>query len=206
MSTPIPTQTPNAARPKRSRIPLLLIAFCFFAPVVAAWFLQSPLSSFRPAPTKNQGELISPVVAINQAQFETVQSVPRGNWEAQWTLLYLPSPSCGSCEERLKLIAHIRQAAGREMERVNLQILSTRRFSLPPEAKFSTALASDTQWQPLLQSVGLKPDGGLVILDPLGNAVMRFPADFDGNKVRKDLMRLLKVSQTGKTQSTGIIG
>ena len=56
----------------------------------------------------------------------------------------------------------------------------------------------------LLQELGLQA-GGLVILDPLRNAMMRYPSAFDGSKVRKDLARLLKASQVGKKQSTGVI-
>jgi hypothetical protein len=198
--------TPSVAIKKRSKLPLFLIALCFFAPVIVAWFLQSPLSDYKPQPTKNFGDLITPVVPIDFAQFQAQQTSPKSAAEAQWSLLYLPAANCGACEDRVKLLAHIRQAAGREIDRVNLHIISDRRFELPAEAKFSTFLAIPADLQKLQQRLRLSNDGGLLIVDPLGNAVMRFAGDFDGTKVRKDLMRLLKVSQTGKSKSTGVIG
>jgi hypothetical protein len=198
----IPAQT---SLPKRSKLPLILIALCFFAPVVAAWFLQSPLSDFKATATKNFGDLITPVVPINRQGLQVLQSAQKSNAEAQWTMLYLPAPDCGTCAERIELLAHIRQATGRNIDRVNLEVISDRRFDLPPQAQISTFLAPAPQWQMLLNTLQLPAQGGLVILDPLGNAVMRFPADFDGTQVRKDLTRLLKVSQTGKSKSTGVM-
>jgi hypothetical protein len=35
------------------------------------------------------------------------------------------------------------------------------------------------------------------VIDPIGNLMMRFPADPDLNRVKKDLVHLLKVSRIG---------
>ena len=35
------------------------------------------------------------------------------------------------------------------------------------------------------------------VIDPLGNLMMSYPADADANRMRKDLARLLRVSQVG---------
>lgn len=188
----------------RSRLVLVLIGLCFLAPILIALAFQSPFMHFRPAASKNFGELINPVQLVEATSFQTLLETPPGPREANWSLLYLPPAACGACTAELDLLAHIRQAMGRELDRVQLEVISERRFELPKEAGFTVRLAATDQQQALLTRLGLS-DGGLVILDPLRNAMMRYPSQFDGSKVRKDLARLLKASQVGKSQSTGVI-
>ncbi len=194
------------------RLTLILIALCFAAPVFLAILFQSPLLNYHPAPTKNLGELISPVVPVpepNSATADsgglvTTQSTPEINAEGQWTMLYLAPTSCGNCVEQTSLLAHIRLAMGRELGRVKLELISPSSFTLPPEANFTVRRSEPEKHAALLRSLGLT-DGGVVLLDPLRNAMMRYPANFDGSKIRKDLARLLKASQVGKKQSSGVI-
>ena len=204
---------PNSVPSKlRGRLTLGLIALCFGAPVFLAILFQSPLLNYHPAPTKNLGELISPVVPVQlpeandatNAGLVTTQSAPEINAEGQWTMLYFPPTACGPCVEQTSLLAHVRLAMGRELGRVKLELISTREFALPTEANFTVRRSEAKKHAALLQSLGLS-DGGVVLLDPLRNAMMRYPANFDGSKIRKDLARLLKASQLGKKQSSGVI-
>ena len=195
----------------RARLTLGLIALCFGTPVFLALLFQSPLLNYRPAPTKNLGELISPVVALpeldkdSNANLVTTQSAAVTNADAQWTMLYFPPTACGNCVEQTSLLAHVRLAMGRELGRVKLELISPSAFALPPEANFTVRRSNAKKHAALLQSLGLT-EGGVVLLDPLRNAMMRYPANFDGSKIRKDLARLLKASQLGKKQSSGVIG
>jgi len=196
----------------RGRLTLGLIALCFGAPVFLAMLFQSPLLNYHPAPTRNLGVLISPVVpmpepnggASESSGLVTTQRAPEINAEAQWTMLYFAPTACGSCIEQTSLLAHVRQAMGRELGRVKLELISPGSFTLPPEANFTVRRSEPTKLAALLHSLGLT-DGGVVLLDPLRNAMMRYPANFDGSKIRKDLARLLKASQLGKKQSSGVI-
>ena len=191
------------------RLTLILIAFCFAAPVFLAMLFQSPLLHYRPTPTKNLGVLISPVVPVNllgpNSGLVTSQSAVETIAEAQWTLLYLAPAACGACVEQTSMLAHVRVSMGRELGRVKLELISPSAISLPPEANFTVRRSEPSKHSALLASLGLS-DGGVVLLDPLSNAMMRYPANFDGSKIRKDLARLLKASQLGKKQSSGIIG
>ncbi len=199
-------QKPNRAR---SRTVLIMLALCFVAPIAIALALQSSWIDYNPAPTRNFGALISPVVAVQNASAAIRQQAPANAAEAQWTLLYVPG-ACGACTQELDLLAHIRQATGREMSRVNLTIWAVQDFTLPPaQAKFSVHgfdARTLAQWK---QQLGLPEQGGVVFVDPLGNAMLRHvPAnngELDGSKIRKDLMRLLRAAQAGKRQSTGIM-
>ena len=196
----------------RARLTLGLIALCFVAPVFLAILFQSPLLNYRPAPTKNLGELISPVVPVPLPESNdgpntglvTTQSAPVINADGQWTMLYFAPNACGSCVEQTSMLAHVRLAMGRELGRVKLELISPSNFTLPPEANFTVRRSDPSKHAALLRSLGLS-DGGVVLLDPLRNAMMRYPTNFDGSKIRKDLARLLKASQLGKKQSSGVI-
>ncbi len=214
----MPNNSPNntsliqASNKLRGRLTLGLIALCFVAPVFLAILFQSPLLNYHPAPTKNLGELISPVVPVPvpklsdgaNADFVTTQSAPEINADGQWTMLYFAPSACGSCVEQTSLLAHVRLAMGRELGRVKLELISPSNFTLPPEANFTVRRSNASRHAALLHDLGLS-DGGVVLLDPLRNAMMRYPANFDGSKIRKDLARLLKASQLGKKQSSGVI-
>ena len=41
------------------------------------------------------------------------------------------------------------------------------------------------------------PRDHLYVIDPIGNLMMRFPKEADLNRVKKDLIQLLKASQIG---------
>jgi hypothetical protein len=198
--------TPPASK-LRSRFTLVLIALCFGAPIFFALLFQSPLLNYRPAPTKNFGVLISPVVPIPAPGViggAITQSAVQLNVEAQWTVLYLPPSQCGACVEQTSLLAHIRLAMGRDLDRVRLALISENAFVLPKAAEFTVRRTAPKAQLALLKNLGLE-QGGVVLVDPLGNAMMRYPAEFDGTKIRKDLARLLKASQVGKQQSSGVI-
>lgn len=207
ITDPIPT-----SNKLRGRLTLGLIVLCFVAPVFLAMLFQSPLLNYHPAPTKNLGELINPVVPVPlpesndgaNADFVTTQYAPEINADGQWTMLYFAPSACGSCVEQTSLLAHVRLAMGRELGRVKLELISPSNFTLPPEANFTVRRSNPSKHAALLHDLGLI-DGGVVLLDPLRNAMMRYPANFDGSKIRKDLARLLKASQLGKKQSSGVI-
>jgi len=44
---------------------------------------------------------------------------------------------------------------------------------------------------------GRRIEDYLYVVDPLGNLMMRFPADGEPTKIRKDISRLLKASRVG---------
>ncbi len=206
---PMPALANTATAPGRlrSRLTLVLIALCFGAPIFFALLFQSPLLNYRPAPTKNFGELIRPVVPVpapGAAGGAITQAAAVLNVDAQWTVLYLPPAECGACVAQTSLLAHIRLAMGRDLDRVKLALISANAFVLPTAAEFTVRRTEPGVQQTLLKSLGLEL-GGVVLVDPLGNAMMRYPAEFDGTKIRKDLARLLKASQVGKKQSSGVI-
>jgi hypothetical protein len=55
-----------------------------------------------------------------------------------------------------------------------------------------------TTLQEIIAKVAAKDEqGSLLIMDPLGNLMMKYPAGYDPYKVRNDLSKLLRISQIG---------
>ena len=49
----------------------------------------------------------------------------------------------------------------------------------------------------LLAALPAAPEGGIFLVDPLGNLILRYPADPDIKKLHKDIGRLLYASRIG---------
>ena len=190
----------------RSRWPLVLLALIFAAPLALSLLLQSPLGHWEPTRTRNLGELIRPVVPLASVPIPARQQAPQSTAEAPWTLFYIAPANCASsCAARLNLLEKIRESQGREMPRIRLEVVEAMQQPVQASELWTVRSGEQVALDKLTTSLGLQA-GGLVLLDPFRNAMLRYPADFDGSMVRKDLNRMLKVSQAGKSRSTGLVG
>ncbi len=187
------------ANQRRSRLTLILIAGIFFTPVLIALALQTPWFHYNAEPTKNFGSLITPVQPIGSWLVSPHQSSTETFGEAPWTLLLISRAGCAdACLVKAKEIAAIKQIQGRNRNRVKLQLLGADAANTAPDATWSTYVLPNAQFDVLIKTLGVE-DQALVMLDPLGNAMMHYPANFDGTGVRKDLTRMLKISKAGRT-------
>ncbi len=123
--------------------------------------------------------------------------------KGQWLLLSAHSGECPStCEKHLYLQRQLRESMGREKDRIDwVWIVDD---AAPVRAPIQSAASQGT----VLRASGnviahwLRLDAPdayrehLYIVDPMGNLMMRFPADPDPKQVRKDLDRLLRASSS----------
>ena len=109
----------------------------------------------------------------------------------------------GDCDKRLYMQRQLRDMLGRERERIDKIWLVTDDAELP--AALRTALQADAGLRVLRAprealAAWLQPDAGhaledhLYLVDPMGEWMMRMPADPDPAKVKRDLDRLLRAS------------
>lgn len=171
---------------KPRSLQLTLIFLAFAAPVTIAVLLQTPWFHYEPTSTRNRGELIQPVLPI--AAGETAQALFADNHH--WSVLVrFPAECTGPCAERLTLLSRLRQAAGKEMDRVRLV------------AWVDGPTDPGEPWTPFRApqdfALALEP-GAVALVDPIGNAMMRYRVDADPTDVRKDLAHLLRWSKTGE--------
>ncbi len=172
----------------RRQIQLLLIVAAFLLPAMVALLLQTRWFHWDPQSTRNRGQLIEPVLALG-AEVTTAKVVADGR---RWSvLLRVPANCDAGCMRRVALFGRIREAQGKEKDRVQMVAW--------PGAPGGTD-ADWTPWQPtpdLAARLALA-EGAVILIDPLGNAMMRYGSDVDPTDVRKDLAHLLRWSKLGK--------
>ncbi len=170
----------------KRRLQLTLIVLAFLLPAVIAILLQTRWLHWDPASTRNRGELIRPVLALAAGSDALIADGHR--WGV---LVRMPAACDAGCERRLALLGRVREAQGKEMERVRM-------LAWTPEGR--PAAPPWTDWRPDARQQELLRlgEGETALIDPLGNAMMRYRADADPSDVRKDLAHLLRWSKVGK--------
>jgi hypothetical protein len=203
-SLPAPGQ-PGArtADTRAGRWKMILVLLVCASPVVASYFTYYVI---RPEGRRNFGELVEPQRPLPALATRALDG-KAGELTAlkhQWLLLGVAGGACDArCEQNLYFQRQLRESMGREKERMDRVWLvnddaPVRPALLPALAGASVlyvAPAGLVQW--LEPSPGQRLQDHLYLVDPLGNLMMRFPADMDAPaaaKAKRDLDRLLRAS------------
>lgn len=177
---------------------LLALIGLFMLPIVASVLAYNFLDL---KPTANYGELITPPAAAPTQRLARPDGTPFtfGDLAGKWILVATDSADCAAaCREKLVTMRQVRQALGRNAERVQRVLLADGSRAPPPGALdpfpgMLVALSGERTVPP--------PFGGdaghIYLVDPNGNVMMRWPAAPDARRMLKDLERLLKASQIG---------
>jgi hypothetical protein len=205
-----PTPALDARSRGRSRLVLVLLFLAFLAPVLGAWLLH--WAGAGPG-TVVRGTLVEPPRPLGLPPLRLPDGAPLSAdlLSGRWTLLFVGDGVCDApCIEALLILRQVRLAVGEDMRRVQ-------RLWLPDVAPGPEAMAGILAEHPgLLIGVsgggaredfvrefpapagGAGPPGRIYIVDPLGNAVVAYPAvGGEPKHILKDLQRLLKVSRIG---------
>lgn len=190
----------------RVRLELVLLAMVFAAPIIGALV-------WRPAGSVNHGELVEPARPISDVLLQTLDgnAFRFAELQPRWALLYFSGRQCENpCHSVLSKIRQIRLAQGRHIRRiVNVLILDDGATeNIAPLIKHRypglVALTGPPESIELLMSqfslhpeYSMEPSGRIYLVDPLGNLVMSYAVDADPTGMKRDLMRLLRVSQVG---------
>ncbi len=179
------------------------LALWFFGPLAVAGYLYFD-TDWRPGERNNHGELVVPAVPLPDVRLPT----PDGTLTAEtflrdrWSLVYLGRTPCeAACQEALYNGRQMRLALGRLMERVERVYLHV---GEPPEAAFvatehpdlQVADASVPAAAELLEAFEGQAEGYWLV-DPLGNLMMRYPANEPPRGMMDDIKRLLRLSRIG---------
>lgn len=194
-----------AQRLRQGRLKMLLVMLVCAAPVVASYFTYYVI---RPDGRTNYGDLILPTRPVPAILTQSLKS-GKGDLnelKGQWLLVSVAGGDCTQqCQEHLYFQRQMRESLGREKERLDWVWL------IPDEAVVSSALAKALEQATVLRvsqgdlSQWLQPAAGhqlqdhLYVVDPLGNWMMRFPANMgraEAAKAKKDLERLLRASSS----------
>lgn len=194
----------DKTKTSKNRFTVFALVTVFVLPVVLAklalendWFNKS---------ATNRGQLLAePIDASNLLrQIDKHSQGEKNTWKLMMTI---PKVCDQACENAVLTISQVRQAVGRQMERVDAVYLVT-------EASDQAALANiqenslgivlkqdDENVNKVFKSAGID---AIFITDTLHNVVLKYPntadteqAIMDGRDVLADLRKLLKLSRIG---------
>ena len=194
-----------------ARRKILLLATLFALPVVVAYGLY--FTGWRPTSFGNHGELVQPARPIADVALILLdgKAVRLSELRGKWTLITFSVAEClRPCESNLVKMRQVIAAQGKEAGRIQSMLIvkdarardwlnyaikdypGMRAVVGPPEAV-------DVLARQFTLPAGSPLDNlnRIYLVDPLGNLMMSYPADADGNGIRKDLARLLRVSRIG---------
>lgn len=185
---------------KSNRTKLLLVLLAFAAPIVIsylAYYVWQPAGGVRNYGELIQGAALSEPLKLHALDGKAVSSL-RGQW---WLVMVAPGECDAACEKKLHVLRQVRLTQGREMNRVSrLWLVSD---GATPSADLlkryeGTLVVRDADWG----VAGKLPAPGdarehIYIIDTLSNIVLRYGADPDIARMKKDLEILLRASQIG---------
>lgn len=177
----------------RKRIGLLLIIGLFAAPVLTAYVLNAV--GWRPAGTRNYGELIEPPQDLTAARFMLGDGKPL-EWkdaEWSWTIFAITGPGCAEkCMQRIDELRRARLTLNQNAYRVRVVVLDSTLDPARIAALRPVEVARDAD-EKLTALRPVVPDQvAVAFADPHGFLVLRYPVGYDGNRLRKDLARVIK--------------
>ncbi|HEY4998677.1 MAG TPA: hypothetical protein VII36_06015 [Usitatibacter sp.] len=181
------------------RAKLLLIASLFALPILASITVYR---FFRPEPTANYGELLLPPQTLADHAFTRLDGKPFRFRELRerWILVASDSGACEArCAAKLYAMRQVRLALGRNASRV-ARVFVADDLHAPDPAALSPLEDLIVALTPrgLAIAPGAANDRAhIYLVDPLGNVMMRWPAQPDFRRMLKDLERLLRASQIG---------
>lgn len=183
---------------------MLLVLLVCALPVIASYLTYYVI---RPEGRTNYGELIQPQrpmpadLALTDLQGRVVAAQ---SLRGQWLLLVVAGGACDeACERQLWLQRQLREAVGRDKDRVDKVWLIP--DSGTPSVRTLQAIEAGTpalvlrvpeaalrRW---LEPGGeRRPEPHLYIVDPLANLMMRTPANPEPARLKRDLEKLLRAS------------
>jgi hypothetical protein len=184
---------------------MLAILLVCASPVIASYFAYYVV---RPEGRRNYGELIDPQRPL--PAFSAIAAdgkpTPLAQLKGQWLLISVAGAQCdAACQQRLYLQRQMREALGKEKDRVDRVWLVSDDAAIPdsltPALRGATVLRVPggelSGW--LTPASGQQLSDHLYVVDPLGNWMMRFPPNMDAEgaaKAKRDLERVLRASSS----------
>jgi hypothetical protein len=209
----------DAVAPERrklsGRFKMLLVMLACAAPVIASYLAYYVI---RPEGRKNYGELITPARALPYTAVQRLDgsNVPMPSLQGQWLLVSVGGGACdAACEKRIYWTRQLREVMGRDKDRIERVWLID--DAVPVDAKldpqvhaplndaqaFRVSAATLKEWLPAPEA-GAKNSDYLYVVDPYGNLMLRWPAQIDAAKAKRDVHNLLRAS--GSWDQAGRVG
>ena len=213
-SLPNPTEAMDEGKRTASgRWKMILVLLICAAPVIASYFTYYIV---RPDGRRNFGELIEPQRSLPNLTAATLEGKPVSlqSLKGQWLLVSVGQGACSeACAHNLYLQRQLHTSLGKDKDRVERVWLiadATVADQTPVDPALRTAITDAVilrlgapqlaGW--LAPAEGRSLSDHLYLVDPMGNWMMRFPAQLDlaaAVKAKKDIERLLRASASWDT-------
>jgi hypothetical protein len=191
---------------QKNRLTILLIFGLAIIPFAIAWFYAKHPDKVKIG--TNNGELISPVITTTPTDFVGLDDFTAQNLseiEGHWVLInWINGRQCQVvCQDAIYRAHQISLMVGKDVSRIRRAVIMTNSLK---ETELSKEWKEDARLLKFSVSPELhakianfmnQEEGGLVLMDPLGNLMMRYPTNVDPYQIRNDLVKLLKISQIG---------
>lgn len=176
----------------RSRRMLLLLAGLFLLPLAAAFLAY--YSGWRPAGSSNHGELLQPI-----RQLPAVGQPLQG----KWALAYVGDGACDAdCQTALVFARQTRLSLAADTQRVNWVLIATDRCCNREYLDIAHKGIVTIDASGARDALGAALPGqdlrhSLLVIDPLGNIVLRYDVRDSPRGLLDDMKKLLKLSHIG---------
>ena len=203
-SLPSPDVADEQRRTAAGRLRMLLVLAVCAAPVIASYFTYFVI---RPEGRTNYSTLITPGRPMPaELGLRTLggQPVATDALRDQWLIVVVGDAGCdATCENHLYLQRQIREALGREKERVDKVWLVTDARTPRPEVMQAISVGTPAAVLRVSRerlSAWLAPADGqalsqhIYLVDPMGQWMMRVPPKPDAAKLKRDIEKLLRAS------------
>jgi hypothetical protein len=184
---------------------LLLLGAVSLAPFIGSLLLYY---FWKPQNFTNYGELI-PAVQLTGVTIPARHGEPLRVDElgGKWVFLMTDSGHCDDyCQSKLYVMRQIRLTQGKDRQRIERVWVIPDGVRPPPDINVAyqgtrTILSAGEDFLRRLPA-SASPRDHIYLIDPFGNLMMRFPRNADPQRMKKDIDKLMKVSdgwvQTGK--------
>lgn len=195
----------DANRTRKGRWKMIAMMLICASPVIASYFTYYVI---RPEGRRVYGELIQPQKDMPKVSAKNLQgeTVDLASLKGQWLLVNVGPGACVErCQENLYFQRQLREILGREKDRLDRVWLVTDDAAVAPSLLPALNMAHVLRLDAATVQSWISPakdqqlQDHLYVIDPMGNYMMRFPANMDvpgASKAKRDLERLLKASSS----------
>lgn len=176
----------------RGRLGLLAVVVVFAVPLIIAFVLRG--NGWQPSRTVQNGILVQPQRDVAPARV-TLADGSRYAWrdpQYRWTLVALSGTDCGEqCRARLDETLRMRITLGRNADRLRILYLGA---ELPKDflaARGALTVGHDDDSAFAFARPATGEVFGLVLVDPRGQAMLRYAGDYSAQGLRRDIVKII---------------
>jgi hypothetical protein len=190
------------------RLILVTLILVFSLPFAGAWLIYHYTDMGRDAAGNSYGELIEPPLPLPDLELlDPDNGANKHRLHGKWSLVYVSSGVCDTdCVRSLETAQGIRLALGNDAARMQTVLMYAGSPGEPVASLDRLPVYLMRNDSPAARIIGQllsaearpsRPETRWYLIDPLGNLMMRYPADREDDGIIRDLKRLLRYSRIG---------